>query len=73
MQKITLKEFVVFSLCYYNKLDKNGELAKTKMNRIRYKVVCKLVGGEDKLDDFIANFKTQKEVEEFAEYVLKKD
>ena len=61
MQKITLKELMVFSLCYCNKLDENGELAKTKMNRIRYKAVCKLVGGEDKLDDFIANFKTKLE------------
>lgn len=61
MPKITLKEFMVFSLCYYNKLDENGELVKTKTNKIRYKMVCKLVGGEDKLDDFITNFRAKLE------------
>ena len=48
---LTVKELIVFSMAYHNKLDENGELKDTKMNRLRYKACCKIAGGKEKLDD----------------------
>ncbi len=49
---LTVREFMGFSLAFCNKLDANGDLKDTKMNRLLYKAFCKLAGGEDKRDEF---------------------
>ena len=51
-EKLTTKEILAFALVYFNKLDKNGGIADTRGNRIRYRMFCKLAGGEDKRDEF---------------------
>lgn len=53
--KLTMKEILVFSLAYCNKLDKNGELKDTKMNKVRYRMSCRIAGGEKELEKMIGD------------------
>lgn len=51
--RMTMKEAVVFGLAFCNKLDENGELKDTKMNKVRYKMSCWIAGGKEELDKMI--------------------
>lgn len=47
--RLTAKEVMIFALARFNKLDDDGKIKDTKMNRWIYKTSCKLAGGEDQL------------------------
>lgn len=55
MTRLTMKEALVFGIAYFNRLDKNGELKNTMMNKARYKVSCWIAGGRNELDRMIVD------------------
>lgn len=54
MKKLTFKDYVVLSLAYFNHIGPDGGVNVDKgINKIIYKLIMKIVGGEDKFDAYV--------------------